>query len=339
MTSAPSPLGVRLFENLCAFVPKQTQDFRLALKVLLTTKQADPQAAMYTWVSHFPVELKKEVSALAGPIHLWTLVPILAWGYEQHWRKRIDLPVMALRHAHALSGLDRAASVQASTDTLDITHSLLSSLPKSACETLLNFWLNPERSIWLPDRLQAASMLVSRQAGAWEALATMASSNSSRGKSSSPSKRWSTHLQACMAVMPTNVQALYIEHFLDSGMSRVDMLRGARCAHASAWLKLSAKLLPLMPNNEWTRYDLLPQCRPSNTFNNDAAGQINRELAELYAPTLTTTLLSLTSDENWADTAFMRRLVDQTYRSENGLALPAQEAFALPDDLNEGLFV
>ena len=234
--------------------------------------------------------------------------------------------------------LHRIADVEASTACLAVTSALMDRFPKSAYEALLNFWMDKKRPIWIPDRLQQASLLVSKQAGAWESLARMAAAHPSRKKDNFPSKRWAANLQACMAVMPINVQALYIEHFLASSMSRVDMIRGARCAHAPAWLKLSEKLLPLLPNNEWTRYDLLPACIAKNSVHADVAGRVNRELATLYAPALTHMLCSLASDADWSDPTYMRGLVDQTYHHQKGLPLPKQEPLGHDFAVDDGLF-
>lgn len=333
-----TPLGVRLLDQLRDFIPKQTREIQLEFKGLLTSKQDIAHFALNDWVRKMPLDMQREVETTKANLHILAMAPVLAWGYEQHWRKSIDLDIVVLRHRYRLDNLERVQSVETSTACLEVTSALMDNFPKPACEKLLAFWLDPQRPIWLPDRLQSSSILVSRQAGAWESLALMSAAYPGRAKVSSPSKRWAANLQACMAVMPTNVQALYIEHFLDSPMSKVDMIRGARCAHPAAWLKLSQKLLPLLPNNEWTRYDLLPACKPSASYTPDAAGRLNRGLAELYAPTLTQTLSALASDADWANPAFMRGLVDQTYRNQKGLPVPKQEAFELPADLDEGLF-
>ena len=244
-----TPLGVRLLDQLRDFIPTQTREMQLEFKGLLTSKQDIGHYALSAWTRQMPPDLQREVVATKAPLQILALAPVLAWGYEQNWRKSIDVELVVLRSRLRLENLERLDSVEASTACLGVASALMDHYPKVACESLLAFWLDPQRPIWLQDRVQSSSILVSRQAGAWESLAVMAAAYPGRAKASSPSKRWSANLQACMSVMPTNVQALYVEHFLDSSMSKVDMIRGARCAHPAAWMKLSGKLLALLPNN------------------------------------------------------------------------------------------
>lgn len=298
--------------------------------------------ALRAWESTLPQDLRfadsNHRSSNAKPLQ-WTLfVPMLAWNYEQVWHKSIELADVCNHWARIQESEGRPRAVEFTEILLGGLCDLFPLFPKKARLGLLEYWLNPANELWLAPVMISSSTYFLSQINARTLLNRLCTMAPKQGKGASASKRWATNLQASMAKMPSRLHPQIIAGFLMKDLPAVEKIRAARCAEPSTWIQLAAHLLPLLPDNEWTRYDLLPVRTPTTSLSAAACGKTHRELARIYAPTLTQTIDAVTTDEDWAAPAMIRQLVAKTYATATTPGTPAEQ-FDLPNDVGGNLFV
>ena len=269
---------------------------------------------------------------------LWTLIaPALAWNYEQPWDKSIDLADTCNYWACVQKAESLSKSVAFSATLLAGICAIQSSFPKKIQTALLDHWLDPSNDIWTPQGMVASSSYLQTQIAARVSLNWMCSNAPKQSKLGPPAKRWADNVQKLLNALPVGAQRQHIEMFLKSALPIVEKVRAARCADPGVWLAMAPQLLPIMPNNEWTRYDLLPVRTPTAKLSASVCGKNHRALARLYAPTLTQTIDALTTDEEWANPGMIRQLVAKTYAAAKTTSIHAEQ-FELPADVGGELF-
>lgn len=339
--AAPS-LAPALLDYIRQRAATFTPEMQRFLREGCTTGYHPGNHALHIWESTLPKELQfaeKYNNSSNAQLLQWTLfVPMLAWNYEQVWHKSIQLADVCNHWVRIQESAGRPKAVEFSEILLDGLCDLFSVFPKKAQLGLLEYWLNPANELWLAPMMMPSSTYFSSQINARTLINRLCTMAPKQGKGASASKRWAANLQASMAKMPSRLHPQIVAGFLMKDLPAVEKIRAARCAEPSTWINLADHLLPLLPDNEWTRYDLLPVSAPTTSLSAAACGKTHRELARLYAPTLTQTIDAVTTDEEWSDPAMIRRLVQQTYASAKAPGIHAEQ-FDLPSDVAGDLFV
>ncbi len=336
-----APLPVRLLEYIQMRESTFTPEMQRFLREGCTTGYHPSDYALRVWESTLPEELRfageRFPSSNANPLQ-WTLMaPLLAWNYQQVWHKSINLADILNHWARIQRDESRTKGMEFSEALLGGLAHLFDAFPKKVQMCLLDYWLEPTNDLWVVQRLFTSSAYFQSQTNARIWVNHLCTNAPKQGKGASPLKRWAANLQMGMAALQPSLHPQVIEAFLLKDLPAVEKIRAARCADPSAWVKLAPKLLPLLPNNEWTRYDLLPVRTPTRSLSAAACGKTHRELARLYAPNLTRTIDAVTTNEEWADPAMIRQLVKQTYAASSTSGIQAEQ-FDLPADMGRDLF-
>lgn len=341
MTKVATSLAPALLDYIRQRAATFAPEMQRFLREGFTTGYHPGDYTLRVWESTLPQDLqfaeKYNNSSNARPLQ-WTLfVPMLAWNYEQVWHKSIQLADVCNHWVRIQESEGRPRAVEFSEILLGGLCDLFPLFPKKAQLALLEYWLSPTNELWLAPMMMPSSTYFSSQINARTLLNRLCTMAPKQGKGASASKRWAANLQESMGKMPLRLHPQIVAGFLMKDLPPTEKIRAARCAAPNTWVNLADDLLALLPDNEWTRYDLLPVRTPTTSLSAAACGKTHRELARIYAPTLTQTIDAITTDEDWADPAMIRQLVAKTYATATAPGTHAEQ-FDLPNDVGGDLF-
>ena len=236
------------------------------------------------------------------------MLPICIWAAEKLGEPNCNLRARMLDWETQLRTV-RDSELDHCLRALNITYALREEFAEKDLRCLASFWQDDNADVlwsrpadFTNNKLATWCTAAVRLGLLHEHLTAVGIKEGSPGKPSWP-LRWSRCAGEAISEMNTEQQARCIEHWTTTPLSPTYILRACRNASAPTWLLdgVQAALVPLLPENELTRWQMLPWTAPESSREASSFRKENQALTRAYCPLASDILEMTTTPEMWDD--------------------------------------